>query len=96
MRAGGRSECRLLATSRLSDHAAGTSALPPGADIRAAMSALPPISSAPPPGADLPGGPVKGPLVTQSRLLVNEIPWNEAEQSMAFYQSLNLGQHQHC
>ena len=30
------------------------------------MSALPSISSAPPPGADLPGGPVKGPLVTPS------------------------------
>ncbi len=35
-----------MATSRLSGHLAGTSALPPRADIRAAMSALPPISSA--------------------------------------------------
>jgi hypothetical protein len=55
-----------LAMSGLPDHAAATTALPPGADIRAAMSALPLISSASPPGADLPGGAAEGPLVTHS------------------------------
>ncbi len=71
-------------------------ALPPNAHLQAAMSAFPPIPSASPPGADLPGSAAKGPHVTQSRLLANKIPWNEAEQSKAFHQFLNLGQHQHC
>ena len=45
-----------MATSGLSGHAAGTTALPPASDIPSAMSAFAPISSAPRPGADLPGG----------------------------------------
>ncbi len=46
-------------------HVAGTSALPPTTDIRAPMSAFAPISSASPPGADLPGGVAEGPFLTQ-------------------------------
>ncbi len=45
-----------MATSRLSEHVAGTSALPLTADIRAPKSAFALISSALPPGTDLPGG----------------------------------------
>ncbi len=47
--------CPLLATSGGSGHVAGTTALPLRADLQAAMSASPPISSASPPGADFPG-----------------------------------------
>ena len=47
--------CRVLAISSGSDQVAGTDALPPKADLRAATSAFAPISSASPPGADLPG-----------------------------------------
>ena len=46
---------------RLSRAVVTTPMVPVGlmsADIRAAMSAFPPISSASPPGADLPGGPL--------------------------------------
>ena len=45
----------LVATSGCSGHAAGPTALPLKADLQAEMSASPPISSASPPGADLPG-----------------------------------------
>ena len=45
----------VVATNGLAGHVAGTSALPLTADLQAAMSASPPISSASPPGADLPG-----------------------------------------
>ncbi len=44
-----------MATSRLPGHVAGPTALPLKADLQAAMSASPPISSASPPGADLSG-----------------------------------------
>ncbi len=54
-----------MANNGLSGHVAGTSALPPTTDIRAPMSALAPISSASPPGADLPGGVAEGPFLTQ-------------------------------
>ena len=47
---------RLLVARRgSSEQVAGTTALPRKADLRAASSALPPISSASPQGADLPG-----------------------------------------
>ena len=58
-------QCRLLATSGGSGHVAGTTALPLRADLRAATSALPPISSASPQGTDLPGGPAVGPVLTR-------------------------------
>ncbi len=60
-----RVECPLLANNGLSGHVAGTSALPPIAEVRAPMSALVSISSASPPGADLPGGVAEGPFLTQ-------------------------------
>ena len=44
-----------MAISGCSGHAAGPTALPLKADLPAAMSASPPISSASPPGADLSG-----------------------------------------
>ncbi len=56
----------LLAINGLSGHVAGTSALPPIAEVRAPMSALAPISSASPPGADLAGGVAEGPFLTRS------------------------------
>ncbi len=59
-------ECPLLANNGLPGYVAGMSALLPTADVRAPMSALAPISSALPPGADLPGGVAKGPFLTQS------------------------------
>ncbi len=59
--------CPVVATSRLPGHVAGTSALPPKVDIRAPKSAFAPISSASPPGADLPGGAPVRLLLTQSR-----------------------------
>ena len=62
------SPCRLLAISGCSSHAASTTALPPTADIRSAMSAFAPIPSASPPAGDLLGGAARGPLVTQSGL----------------------------
>ena len=49
-----------MANNGLPGHVAGTSALLPTADVRAPMSALAPISSASPPGADLPGGVAEG------------------------------------
>ncbi len=60
---------RLLLLARIGSqgHVAGTSALPPTTDIRAPMSAFVPISSASPPGADLPGGVAEGPFLTLSR-----------------------------
>ncbi len=45
----------LLANNGLSGHVAGTSALPPTAEVRAPMSAFPPIWSASPPTTDVPG-----------------------------------------
>ena len=56
----------LLARSRSAGQLQATTALPPRADLRAVTSALPPILSASPPGADLPGGPAVGPLLTQA------------------------------
>ncbi len=58
--------CPLLANNGLPGHVAVTSALPPTADVRAAMSAFAPISSASPPGADSPGGVAEGPFLTLS------------------------------
>ncbi len=55
-----------MAKSRLPGHVAGTSALPLTTDIRAPKSAFAPISSASPPGADLPGGVAEGPFLTLS------------------------------
>ncbi len=60
------SKCPLMANNGFPGHVAGTSALLPTADVRAPMSALAPISSASPPGADLPGGVAEGPFLTQS------------------------------
>ena len=57
----------VMAITGLSGHVASTSALPPTADLRVSMSAFAPISSASPPGADLPGGVAEGPLLTHSR-----------------------------
>ena len=51
---------------RSSDHAAGTTALPPKADLRAAASAFRHDRSASPPGADLPGGAAVRLLMTQA------------------------------
>ncbi len=59
---------RLLLLARFG-HSMGyarTSALTPKADVRAPMAAFVPISSASPPGADLPGGVAEGPFLTQS------------------------------
>ena len=55
-----------MAISGGSGHVAGTTALPPKADLRAATSALALISSASPSGADLPGDASVCLLVTQS------------------------------
>ncbi len=60
-------ECLSLAISGGSGHVAGTSALPLTADLQAAMSASPPISSASPPGADLPGDAPVRLVLTQRR-----------------------------
>ncbi len=60
-------ECQLLATSGCSGHAAGPTALPLKADLRAAMSASPPTSSASPPGADLPADAPVRLVLTRSR-----------------------------
>ncbi len=46
----------IMATSGCSGQATATSGLTSGADLRAAAPALPSISSASPPGPDLPGG----------------------------------------
>ena len=62
-------QCPVMAISGCSGHAAGPTALPLKADLQAAMSASPPISSASPPGADVPGDARVGPLVTQGRPL---------------------------
>ncbi len=56
-----------MAKSGCSGHAAGTTALPLKADLQAAMSASPPISSASPPGADLPGDAPVRLVLAQSR-----------------------------
>ena len=58
---------QLMANNGLSGHVAGTSALPPIADIGAPMSAFLSIWSASPPGADLPGGVAESPFLTLSR-----------------------------
>ena len=42
------------------------------------MSALPPISSASPPGADLPGGVAEGPLLTRSGPMGDEVYGHQA------------------
>ncbi len=63
-RSGRLPECLLVAMSGCSGHAAGPTALPLKADLQAAMSDSPPISSASPPGVDLPGDAPVGPLVT--------------------------------
>ena len=60
------SKCPLMANNGFPGHVAGTSALLPTADVRAPMSALAPISSASPPGADRPGGVAEGPFLTRS------------------------------
>ncbi len=54
-----------MAINGLSGHVSDTSALPPIAEAQAPKSAFTPISSASPPGADLPGGVVEGPFLTQ-------------------------------
>ncbi len=59
-------QCLFLAINGLSGHVAGTSALPPIAEVRGPMSAFALISSASPPGADLPAGVAEGPLLTQA------------------------------
>ncbi len=56
----------LVATSGCSGHAAGPTALPLKADLQAAMSASPPISSASPPGGDLPGDALVRLVLTQA------------------------------
>ena len=63
---GAESRSPLVANNGLSGHVAGTSALPPTADLRVSMSAFRPIPSASPPGADLPGGAAIGPQLTQT------------------------------
>ena len=55
-------------TSGCSGHAAGPTALPLKADLQAAMSASPPISSASPPGTDLPGDAPVRLVLTGNRL----------------------------
>ncbi len=55
----------LMAISRSSGHAVGTTALPPATDIRAPKSAFALISSASPSGADSQDGGAVGPEVTQ-------------------------------
>ncbi len=55
-----------FANNGLFGHVAGTSALPPIADLRAPMSAFALITSALPPGADFPGGIAEGPFLTQT------------------------------
>ncbi len=56
----------LMARIGSQGHIAGTSALPPTTDLRVSMSVFTPISSASPPGADLPGGVAEGPFLTQT------------------------------
>ncbi len=55
----------LVANNGLPGHVAGTSALPPTADLRAPMSAFPPIMSASPPRADIAAVGHKSPVMTQ-------------------------------
>ena len=60
--------CSLIDIARHLD-AVTAPAVPVGlmsADLRTATSAFPPILSASPSGADLPGGAAKGPLLTQA------------------------------
>ena len=64
-------QCLHLATSGGSGNAAGPTALPLKADLQAAMSASPPILSASPPGADLPGDAPVRLVLTRSR------PWGD-------------------
>ena len=52
--------------SGCSGHATGPTALPLKADLQAEMSGSPPISSASPPGADLPGDAPVCLVLTQS------------------------------
>ncbi len=61
-----KAELPLLARFGSQDHAAGTSAYLPTGDIRWPMSVIVLISSASPPGADLPGGVAEGPFLTLS------------------------------
>ncbi len=61
-------ECPLVANNGLSGHVASTSALPPTADLRVSMSAFAPISSASPPGADLPDGAAVRRIYSQRRI----------------------------
>ena len=58
--------CPVVAISGGSGHVAGPTALPLKADLQAEMSASPPISSASPPGADLPGDAPVRLVLTQS------------------------------
>ncbi len=55
-----------MATSGSTDQVAGTTALPPRADLRASTSAFRPVTSASPPGADVPGGAAVRLLLTHS------------------------------
>ena len=69
-------ECPLMAISRPKRRSRHTSALPRIADIRGAMSAFAAITSASPPGADVPGSVAECRLMTQSRhsaLLTNVV-----------------------
>ena len=59
-------ECPLMAKSRPKRWSRHTSALPRIADIRGAMSAFAAITSASPPGADVPGSVAECRLMTQS------------------------------
>ncbi len=56
----------VLANNGLPGHVPCMSAYPPTADIRWPMSGLGLISSASPPIADVPGGAVEGPVMTQA------------------------------
>jgi len=55
----------VVATNGLPGHVAGTSALPLTADLQAAMSASPPISSASPPAPDVGSTPGECRMLTQ-------------------------------
>ncbi len=57
--------CPVMANNGLPGHVAGTSALPPTADLRVSMSVIVLISSALPPTADVTGGVAEGPLLTR-------------------------------
>ncbi len=58
--------CPSLARFGPDGHVRFRSVIPPASDISSAMSAFGAISSASPPGADLPGGVAEGPFLTQA------------------------------